>query len=498
MSHQKFESGRTLLETLAVLVVIAVLILAGIVGYNFAIKKYRETQTVKQVSELGVRYQLRPIQPGKNGLVDIKPVYPEAERVSAVEMKTADTETGRVSLQVQDTVSSFSIVVNQVLDDSCKAILTEGSYDSVLFKDGSEAYEDSKEYVAIGKDLLKNWDSVSNDAKPEDLRDKTKEEVIAHLCQPNGEGKVHNMSLVFGDNCPSMGGSYWYGGKCWNCAQDRAQDKYGNCCAKGQVDVCGFCPGKCPNGGVCNTETKMCVECISDAQCTGRADGKLKCDTSINKCVECLNVGGLCSGTGPGTGTVDKYCMKNHTCQECDTTQHLRWNKDLDICECATPLIAIGETCFDGCCVNGASCHNGVCVACWADYDDSEERKPGFCSLEKPLCQNGVCETCPAGQVWNTLLHKCAECNADTDCANNKVCNTALGICQCSADRPHWNGSQCMECLTDYEAGAGACPTTDKPVCNKTTADWHCEACPTGLIWNSTLHKCTGCHSDTD
>ena len=499
MQRQKFESGRTLLETLAVLVVIAILILGSITGYDFVIKKYREKETVKAVSELAVRYKLRPVKADEK-FVQIKSVYPEAERASSVEMKTADTPAGRVQLQLFEDTSSFAVVVNQVLDTSCRKIIEEANYDMLVAGDQIDT-DTATELNAYSRDYL--------------LNDPEGQKIVERLCK--GEGTSHNMKtvgLISGENCPTMGASYWYGGKCWNCASDRDQDNYGNCCAKGTVDVCGFCPGKCPNGGVCNTETKLCVECITDDQCAGRTDGKIKCHVPTNKCVECLNPGERCSGE------TEKYCMRNHTCQECDTTKHLFWNRELDICECASPLIAVGEACFDGCCVDGAFCHEGVCAACWLDYDPLNPGAEGMCPSERPLCQSGTCQGCPAKPttagaacytlcgcdetkglacdasgtcqctvdpnktIWNSDLGTCTECTpshkekcgaADCEPTTGTCCPTdkpvaTNGHC-CPANKPHWKeGVGCVECLSNDE-----CPLSQ--FCNTSDGQYACEPC---------------------
>ena len=158
MQQERTESGRTLLETLAVLVVIAILIIAGIFGYNFVIHQYRKQETVKQIGELAVRYKLRPIT-ASDGEVNIKDVYPEAERASTVQMKTADN--GRVSLHVEDT-SAFSVIVNNILDDSCEAQLEKGDWESVFVKSGLEEFNEKKEdgYLVIGRDLFENWNKM--------------------------------------------------------------------------------------------------------------------------------------------------------------------------------------------------------------------------------------------------------------------------------------------------------------------------------------------------
>ena len=115
MPSKRTEFGRSLVETLAVLVVIAILLLAGLAGYNFTIHKYKKDQTVKAISELAVRYKLHPIS--KTGSIEVKSIYPEADRADAVNMKTADTDTGRVRLEVSEDNSYFAVVVNNILDD---------------------------------------------------------------------------------------------------------------------------------------------------------------------------------------------------------------------------------------------------------------------------------------------------------------------------------------------------------------------------------------------
>ena len=154
--------GRSLLETLSVLVVMALLVMGSVVGYNVVMRKYRENETVKQVSELSVKYKLNPVKTDEK-FVKIKDVYPEAERADAMTIRTADTAEGRISLQVFDgtTSSSFAIVVDKVLDDSCRAILEKSEYALELLKTYAFAcnnqilakesiMEKSKELIAKG------------------------------------------------------------------------------------------------------------------------------------------------------------------------------------------------------------------------------------------------------------------------------------------------------------------------------------------------------------
>jgi len=419
------ESGRTLLETIAVLVVIAILLIASLVGYNVVIHQWRKHQTVKQITELAVRYKLRPIQPNEK-FVDIKPVFPEAERASAVEMKTADTETGRVSLRTEDT-TSFSVVVNNILSDSCESALENGEYESVLYKNGLDEYKDSEEYLVIGEDLLKNWDKIPDNEKPESLRSKTKKEVITYLCQAE-EGKIRNMSLVFGDKCPKMGASYWYSGKCWSCPSSQTEDEYGSCCVKPEEHPCGVC--SCPAGApVCDKDgTGKCVECLVDTDCTGA-----QVCSDEHKCVPCRPY----TQDGCSEG---KWCSSWYKCEEClenydadKTSEGFRCAADKALCDkteglekwhcqewpCAQNLFL--ETCIDG--ESGAITKGGKC---------SEDVCRCAAGLKCTTGEEGQCATCqcideaPADLVAPAEgRQKGQACNTDGTCPCGK---NAFGI----------------------------------------------------------------------
>ena len=177
-TKKQSETGRSLLETLSVLIVMVILLLAGIVGYRAVLHYWKKNETVKGVSELTVRYKTRPIAP-EDGKVDIKYVYPEADRADAVTLRVADA--GRVHLEVEEDPTNFLVIVNEVLDDSCEAILMNGEYDAVLYKDGNEKYDPQKHYFAIGRELLRNWDNKKGDLRDDfaQLKELTKEDLIA-------------------------------------------------------------------------------------------------------------------------------------------------------------------------------------------------------------------------------------------------------------------------------------------------------------------------------
>ena len=114
MSSKRTEFGRSLVETLAVLAIMAILTLVSVTGYNFMVRKYKQNQTVKAISEMAVRYKLRPTE---HNPVYVKTIYPEADIADAVSIRTADTTTGRVMVEVSnENPSYFTVVVNQILD----------------------------------------------------------------------------------------------------------------------------------------------------------------------------------------------------------------------------------------------------------------------------------------------------------------------------------------------------------------------------------------------
>ena len=242
MTQRNSEIGRTLMETMAVLVVIAILLLASLAGYNFLVRKYKEDQTVKAISELAVRYKVRPVTP-KEGEVRIKDVYPEVERADALHMRTMDTASGRVSLDAENT-SYFVVSVNAILGDSCESRLLKGDYDAVL---ATDEYVKGSDYFAIGRDLLKKLDAGTLTSEQETALtswlgegiELTRENVINRICVRDDKGKIKTMGLVFGDKCPKMGGSYYYQGKCWPCPEGKKEDKNGQCCDN--VNACGYC-----------------------------------------------------------------------------------------------------------------------------------------------------------------------------------------------------------------------------------------------------------------
>ena len=490
------EAGRSLIETLAILAVIALLTLVSVTGYNFIVHYWRKQGTVKQISELAIRYKLNPLQPKNGTSVNIKSIYPEAERSDAVTMKTMDISSGRVRLEAFDK-SSFMVIANEILDDSCEAMLKNGEYEGALVTgpDGYDEKDPKKSYVVIGREYLKDFDynRLTSDQKRslEALginSTSNKQDIINAICVSRGKGKVRNMALVWGDNCANMGSSWWYAGRCWTCPQNQKEDAGGNCCDKDAIDDCGYCLGKCPNGGKCHPDKKVCVECLENTDCKG--ENKI-CDKTQNKCIPCIpytSEGCVDEHENPLKGN-KRWCSGYYKCEEClenydaDSSDGYRcpYNKS----ECTKP--SLGNWACKGC-----SCEKffqgGVCQ-CKDGLTGKIEK--GFACSSDCQCAVGLnCEEATEGETCATCQcvlpkdpskgrQKGEVCNKDCPCGTD---NGIQLICRDNECTCKGNGETCTDesdsCCSGYCNTEGKCAP---PSCEKEVGDTSCSADTTNL-----------------
>ena len=136
---KKTESGRTLLETLMVLVIVGLILAMSVGLYSFVVKRWRKQETVKQISELGVRYKARPIRvAGSEQQIEVKKIYPEATRANVNAIRTPDNLDSKVSVYAQSSGNSFVISAESIKQDSCISMLRNGQYEAALT--GATAY----------------------------------------------------------------------------------------------------------------------------------------------------------------------------------------------------------------------------------------------------------------------------------------------------------------------------------------------------------------------
>ena len=105
--------------------------------------------------------------------------------------------------------------------------------------------------------------------------------------------------------------------------------------------------------------------------------------------------------------------------------------------------------------------YKGDCLEMMCDCVEDSETRDGYC--------------CPNGTTF-------------TNTGNSHPIYTP---CKCPKNLS-WDStlSQCVECLTDYQKGEGACPTKQKPLCINNT----CQACPSDKIyWHPDKKICASC-----
>lgn len=230
-----------------------------------------------------------------------------------------------------------------------------------------------------------------------------------------------------------------------DCREPRKPACVGNTCVEcrsasdcamneGCNDVLSACAPACdsPSGCAgqrasrCSNELDVCVECLSDADCT--EPRRPACDRG-GVCVECL-------GDTHCTPDRPSCRLSTRSCVECTDSSQCG---DGRVCD------ARDARCVE--CSSDADCENGTC--------DTERRRceapcagPLDCGGRRPLCN-------PAGL--------CVECSPEVACPDPRRP-------ACTAEQ------QCVECLSDEhctDAAKPACLAVTQR-CGECTSDAHC------------------------
>ena len=438
MNKKHFENGRSLLETLTVLVVIALLTIASIIGYNVVVDNYRSKETAKTVSELGLRYKMNPVKANESKKVEIKKVYPEANRASTDEVKLLDG--GTASLTVFDGRRSFAVVVKDVEMASCEAILEAKAYDAFVQGD---ALSITSENVGTTSNLQGKM-TLNRDS-------------IKEACK---ESKP--FSLVFGDDCVTGRQSYWYDGKCYSCPPGEQKDKNDVCCPDGNINSCGYC-----EADKAGNHYHYCT--INNTECGGGF-----CAESVGICAECTPGHEGCCGKDENGHP--KECSNYHCCPAGQV-----WTGSRCSCEneswsyCPTALSCCEHGCSETdptkCKVPCTGSQPGECYKCddttgdWIVDDGKEIGSCGQCQADgsvgvKPGFDAECCNTTDGSIVADgTSTGDCTECQNGSVSVKSgydaECCNTANGLfinghvtgCkECSAGHATVYSDTCYEC----------------------------------------------------
>ena len=214
-----------------------------------------------------------------------------------------------------------------------------------------------------------------------------------------------------------------------------------NCCPKtadGVQMTCGVLPGD---------PTAVCLECTSDADCTG---GR-QCNTTIGRCLEepYKDKNADCCGDGcvacPKVGDpgVDKdwFCLPTHIGTACAECRH------------------------DGDCGDGRYCRSGACTLCIDDRRCGE--RCDSCGGDAPFCLPGAVAEAA----------ECVRCISGKDCGEGGQCDVATHTCSnpclqsCSLETPYCLGDKCVECYADTQCPCGGTCNLETNTCTTSCKD---------------------------
>ncbi|MBK8173629.1 MAG: hypothetical protein IPK60_25280 [Sandaracinaceae bacterium] len=305
-------------------------------------------------------------------------------------------------------------------------------------------------------------------------------------------------------------------------------------------------------GGVCNgvAAAPMCVQCVSDAQCSGNTP---RCDTSTNRCAQCITdaqcndgngcttdtcSGGACAhiSQAPGTACSGGVCNGAASAPQCvacvsdaqcgGNTSHCdvarsRCVQCVGAGDCNDNNSCTQDSCVAGSCQNrstpaGQTCEAGYCngtsrcVACLnaGHCNDSVECTVDTCN------PNGTCSSRPssrgtscAGGVCNgAAAPMCVACVSDSQCSGaTPHCNTQTSQCQACLNNAQCNDSNM--CTNDVctngscsnpamasaaPCGRGVCDTSGStPACVSCLSDAQCRGQTSHC--NVGQHECQQC-----
>ncbi|MBQ3696247.1 MAG: hypothetical protein II938_04720 [Alphaproteobacteria bacterium] len=519
MKNLKNESGRSMLEMLGVLIVIALLILGSLTGYNYLIQRHRTLETTKEVSQLVMGVKTGDLarkfsQPQKAVQIDPTLVI-RGPQVNDGIMELSDVD-GFITVSALDG-GSFTAAM-QVQPGTCQTVFEALKNDDLTVFSAAEHFPaaakgpDGKRTRALTQEEFKRYveawiGDLSRDDVPAevnkyfDAQAKGEEpdvKVSSRVgVRSTATGKAQEQVLAVLKECEMLGVARWE----FNCPQGFIPYNYDTqfscvycpiddsryiwdgkkCCLK--TAACGSVCEPCPNEGVCanrGSENARCVECNSnsnpDPNCKARWNKFAKHICLNESCIECLTVANCQNDTKTGYSDSDKYTGRTFR-----------------------------------------ACLNHKCIVCNADYTATPEEGEYPCPQNTPKCNKsadngrGECTACPTGQVWNATTRKC-ECGSGTVMDENGNCvkcydsvadrYTDKGCEEEAAQEPSkpicWDpanpndgsgnvGKKCVECTADIHCeGKG-----EGYFCNSNNA---CEKCPDGTYRRD--GRCYACLDD--
>ena len=335
------QKGRSMIEMLGVLAIIAILSIGGIVGYKLAMNYYQADQIANEINlmrnDLKVKYAL-----GNEELLLGDPYddTPENENYSGHLSTQYDRYPVDYDCIRKDKAEFYNcretdayyIKVGNISKGVCKPLTTLlNGMDGLM-------------YIEINKEVYKENDLCTSDEVNEFYIQFDAEDVNGNYDSNRPEGWCAD-----DDNCPDEK-PFCENERCVECLDDLDCESNMQHCENNE---CISCPGGKIWSGT------ACVDCMTDTDCADPDTPICKTDEHI--CVEC---------------TTDEDCLAKGT-------ENPICNKGSNTCEPCPPEKPIW--------------YNNACVECETDEDCLEK------GTDKPICNSDTytCEACPEDQPWN-------------------------------------------------------------------------------------------------
>lgn len=446
------ETGRSMLEMLGVLVIMIVLIIACMAGYDYLVQFRNRQETVKMVDSLVVHVKSADLarKVSKNTLIEAEDILNGPKTEDGVFVLPGAENSYAV---VRSLVNGGFALALQVDPGTCDAVLESMSAQGMtVFGFSGERSETTGSFKSAAENAVTavfgGDDCTDDSCNGVDLsfRDEIKEGKTKALLDNIEQECVSSGRLMTGIGC-SVGSNpdhHGTGFACSDCASGETKGVDGPCCSTSEIcDGYCYCPGR---SGISEGKTWIagvchCQECDENA--------------ANNDAAHCKKDFGLyakhvCYGTG-----------QNARCREC--------KKDAD-CRMNSPYIPqnyndkANYAVFEGhqmSCVNRDGEGFGVCRECTLNYDDSKSYSGtdtafsdghgnAYCPQNRPTCdvKSGSCVPCADGKEWDSTKKECV----------------------CPSGYIEYN-NECVACVDNQSYGAEdkGCGGDVGPICYPTT-----------------------------
>ena len=502
------QTGRTILEMLAVLALVGVLSIGGLLGYRLVMIRYKANETIHDVMLRATNVPM--VWNDYASLYDYKYIFPELIPNDVNPVGYA-VETWAEPI---DSDFVYRVEVKDMPYEVCRHIISMKPTDIALYKAGDEIDRTGVDSIQTdcGRNTINMYFFFTGEFSDEERLctranyTQNKEcceafgsEWVKGACRaPCEECEMRNPSSgvcaynpsLNKECCEKTSPNYWANGTCCEreeqskeCCLFAAREWSGStCCAAGQVVVGGECqrPITCSACQDYNAATNTCTDHVRTSACCTAAErlwsGSTCCAAGLiligNNCATCCSAG-------------KGYDKIKHTCTECVAGYYS------DVCDSSacgkcprnTYSAAGAKSCTK--CPDGTVSEAGSssCTPCPAGtYRNSSSTSVGTNAWECAPCPAGTystggaksCTKCPEGTVSQKGASTCSACSAGTVYSAGKCIS-------CPAGKYAYNGL-CVSCQNGYYSAANATS---------------CTSCGTYAISNANKSGCTCMYTGT-